>query len=260
LRYWQRAYEGPYESAFIHEEIDSLLPYAANILGLEASPPRQSEIADAVQLLTLTHDSRTQIDLPYPGPHFVFLPFGEDRLFIDYAWIGRRLYDLFFGLRLKDQRFKGDILEEVVRASPTVLPSKPLTSQSGQQRQIDASFAIGDRLIIAECRVIGKSIAFDRGDLQATNFRKIKIREAFADIDEKARWLAANPRGRNYDSSGYHEILPVVISPFVEFPPDTTDRYRITDSISRTMTPEELAEHLLDGSLSGPAFNLVSLA
>ena len=108
---------------------------------------------------------------------------------------------------------------------------------NGEARQIDASFALGDRLVVAKCRAVSKSVAFKRGDPKATEFRRRKLLKAFHDVDEKAHWLADHPMGRNYNASTYREILPLVVSPFVEFAPAPTNAYRISDTLSRVTTP-----------------------
>jgi len=81
------------------------------------------------------------------------------------------------------------LVEESVRKNSTVLPITPLISINKEKKQIDASFSVGDILIIAECRAFALSIGFIRGNPESISFRTEKIQKAIMDIDEKARWL-----------------------------------------------------------------------
>ncbi len=66
----------------------------------------KADISRAFEYFELKEQNCNGIDLAYPGPHYLFLPFGPDRIFIDYAWLDRRLYDLFLGMNIPDQNFK----------------------------------------------------------------------------------------------------------------------------------------------------------
>src|SRR5262249_45393480 len=125
------------------------------------------------------------IDVGYPGPHSVFLPCGQDYKFIDYAHLWRRLYHLFHQVTPSDQNFKGEALEIFTRGERSVLPSGELKAVDSTSRQIDAAFGIGELLVIAECRAVARSIAFDRGDPVALEKRRQVIETALNDIDEK---------------------------------------------------------------------------
>jgi hypothetical protein len=251
LRYWQRAYEGPYVLGdFIKDEIAPLIPEAAHVLGIEEERAVHLDISSAIQFLTLNDANRSNIDVSYSGPHYVFLPFGTDRMFIDYAWIFRQLYNLFVGVRIPDQNFKGDALERLVRTRKSVLPVGACRSRTGGERQIDAAFSAGSRLVIVECRAVWKSIGFERGQPEAIRYRTSMIDRSLDDVDEKARWLASNACGSNYDVRSYDDILPVVVTPFVEFIPSLSPRYWLREGVPRVLTPREL-EDALDTDMFG---------
>jgi hypothetical protein len=146
--------------------------------------------------------------------------FGDDHLFIDYAWMRRRLVDLFIGIPLRDQEFKGVALEEVLRRGGSALPAGPCIAKSGEKRQVDAAFRLGTRLVVVECRAAGWSIGFERGAPEAVKLRRKVVERALTDIGEKAQWLARNPVGTNYDISWATEILPIGVTPFKEFIPN----------------------------------------
>ncbi len=259
FHYWQRAYEGPYLRSFVLDEIEAWLPEGAGILGVDPGMFNSADVHKGFEYLELKVQDRSGIDLAYPGPHYMFLPYGSDRVFIDYAWVGRRLYDFFLGLNLPDQNFKGAALERVVRFKESVLPIGPCKSTSGQEKQVDAAFAIGRRLVIVECRAVGKSVAFDRGDPQAIGYRNQLLERTLGDIDAKARWLADNPVGANYDIRGFEEILPVGASPFVEYIPSLDSRYWVNPKLPRIMTPVELRDALEDGTIAAASPNVIHL-
>jgi hypothetical protein len=143
-------------------------------------------------------------------------------------------------LKLPDQNFKGDILENYIRSNSSFLSNKPLKSINKESRQIDASYSLGENLIIIECRAIWRSLGFERGDRKAVSFREKKINEALSNIDEKALWLKKNPIGKNYDISNHKRIIPVVVTPFIEFIPGMDLKYWLSDNMPRVISPREL--------------------
>lgn len=259
-RYWQRSYEGPYDREFVSHEIHVFLPLAASILQIDESSISDLDIAAAIKFWELDHSNRTEIDLSYSGPHHIFLPFGTDRLFIDFPWVLRRLNDLFVGVWIADQNFKGEALERVIGKYNSVLPTKACESNDGQKRQIDYAVPLGTHLVIAECKAVGRSIGFDRGDPAAIQCRIDNVVErALSEIDDKAKWLASRPSGKNYDLSGYDYILPVAISPFVEFIPSLHHRYWISEDVPRVLTPKEFEYVLASESTVACAYNRIPI-
>ena len=156
----------------------------------------------------------------------------------------RRLYNLFVGVNIPDQNFKGEALEHLVRFSKSVLPPKGCKIENGEKKQVDAAFKVGNRLVIVECKAIGISIGFSRGDSHAIQYRKEQLDNALKQVDEKAQWLATNPIGTNYDISKYVDILPVVVTPFAEYIPSLQSKYWVTDDVPRVITPNELKSAL----------------
>jgi hypothetical protein len=252
VHYWQRAYDGPYTRSFIEQDLKAFLKWGIRSLGLNMKVS-EIDVSGALRFLELTGEKRALIDLAVPGPHSILLPLNEDRVFIDYAWCGPTLYNLFYGVKLEDQNFKGAALEKVVRARKCVLPEGPCKALNGESRQIDASFAVGDTLAVVECRAIGRSFGVDRGDPVALNFRRQKIDQLLAEADSKAAWLGRNPAGINYDVRSFKRILPVTVSPFVEYLPSTSHFYWLSPEVPRVLTPSELRELLSGGALDAIA-------
>ncbi|MBN1315798.1 MAG: hypothetical protein JXA42_10030 [Anaerolineales bacterium] len=259
MRYWQRAYEGPLKWEYVVDEIMAFLQPASQVLGLDQIDLSQLDILAAISFWDLRAAERSDLDITYPGPHCTFLPFGEDRVFIDYAWIARRLYDLFVEVWIPDQNFKGDALESLVCKKISVLPTRPCRSQNGLRKQIDAAFECGDRLIIVECRAVGKSIGYDRGNPEAIEYRRRIVDKALKDADNKAHWLSSNPSGTNYDIRRYRDILPLAVTPFVEFIPSLDSRYWVSTDLPRVMTSGELRKALDDRLFTDVSSNTVPI-
>jgi hypothetical protein len=252
LRFWQRGYEGPHSRDYVMREIGMFLPAALKYLSIQMEAA-DVDLVKVIRFLELTEEKRSRIDPGVYGPHSVFLPYGTDRLFIDYAWIGRVLFNLFFGIELSDQNFKGEALEKHVRAGKSILPVGPCKSLDRTRKQVDAAFEAGDTLIISECRAFALSVGFDRGDPEAIRYRTDRIDKALNDVDEKARWLAKNPRGTNYDILRFRKILPVVVTPFVEYIPSRKETYWLSDNLPRVLSPMEIREALANGSFNAAA-------
>lgn len=258
-RYYQRAY-GISDISSLQEELLSFLSHACQILGLSKSSVTRSEFLAAIDFLTLNNTKRNNMDLSYSGPHYLFLPIQTGKVFVDYTWILRRLYDLFRYVHLPNESFKGDALEKMVNTGRSALPTKPCKSLNGGKKQIDYAIPCGSYLIIAECKAVNMSISFDRGDPQAIEFRTNKVVErALTEVDDKANWLAAHPKGSNYDVSNYSHILPLAISPFVEFMPSRNTRYWLTNDIPRVLTPREFKHFLNELPKITSVFNSVLL-
>ena len=85
-------------------------------------------------------------------------------------------------------------------------------------------------------------LALLRGDPEAIQFRIDRIDQALTEVGDKARWLSLNPVGKNYDVRGYKRIIPVVVTPFVEYIPSLNHRDWLDESLPRVLTPSELNE------------------
>jgi len=236
FKYWKRGYEGPYKNEYIVKQIKKYLPIAIDFLQLKKTNVNLDEAKQEI------------IDTTYPGPHSIFLPFGKDRTFIDYGWMYRRLYNLFWNCKIDDENFKGEALELfVIKNQKLALPNTPLKNINGEKRQIDASFQFENKLLIIECKVFSKSIGFDRGNKEAIQYRKIKYAEAIEQVKEKIGWLIKNKEGTNFNIRKYSKIIGVVITPFSEYIRVDERQFWLTEEIPRILTPFELIK-LLDNN------------
>ncbi len=259
-RYWQRAYEGPYLRSFVYSEVIDFLPAARILLGLNENALNNSDIYKAISFWELGSKKQSDIDLAYSGPHYLFLPLETDQVFIDYTWIDRRLYDFFFDIKIPDENFKGKALERVVQFGDSPLPTTRLKALDKQEKQIDASFSIGNRLVIVECKAAGKDIGFDRGKPDSIRNRIELVERILYEVDKKAKWLSEYPKGTNYDIRQFREILPIAVTPFVEYIPSLDSRYWLKDSLPRVLTPAELKKAVEENSLENITKNLVPIS
>ena len=81
----------------------------------------------------------------------------------------------------------GDALEMAVRKGKSILPTKPCIANTGEECQIDYAVALGSHLVIAECKAVGTSIAFDRGDPQSIKYRTDNVIEL--SLSQVDMWL-----------------------------------------------------------------------
>lgn len=248
FRHLQRSYEGPYLRSYIEQEIEGFLEAAIDWLDL---PLRAKAVGIPATLgfLELTSEKQVDINLRTRGPMSPLLPCTSNRLFIDYCWIFEMLYNLFFEVTPEDQNFKGDALEEIVRQGGSVLPIGPCRALNGEEKQVDAAFDLNPALVIVECRAFARSFGVDLGDSRAIEYRNEKVLAALNEVDSKARWLASSPSGSNYDISRFKMILPVVVTPFVEYLPSLSSFYWLNEEFPRVMTPDELSEAMGRDSL-----------
>ena len=259
IRHWQRAYDAPSHRQDIVGTIIRFRSSGCRILGISEDQITKEKIESAIDFWKLPDSREKDIDLVYSGPHYMFLPF-EDYLFVDYAWILRRLFDLFHGISIPDQNFKGLALETAMQSTKSILPSGPCKSIVGEKRQVDFACEVNGCLIIAECKAVSRSIGFDRGDPKAIQYRAERVvNKSLSEADEKANWLAKNPKGSNYDITHYQKILPVGISPFVEFIPSFETKYWINNDLPRVLTPDEFFELIANHESIRSASNCINL-
>ncbi len=248
-RLWQRAYDGPMKLDLLRDVFKNTLSSGFSTLGV-ASRAEEAELDAAIRFLSLPANREDVISVGNHGPHSVFLPYEKDRIFIDYAFIEARLYWLFHNLNVPDQNFKGSALESYVRDRPSILPVKPCKAADGSSRQVDAAFAVGNVLVVVECKVKAQSFGFERGDPVAIEQRNMFVDQALRQVDDKAIWLSQHARGLNYDISRFDWILPLVVTPFVEFIRVKDANHWLDDVTPRVITPWELRAGLADGLFS----------
>ncbi len=252
-----RGYEGPYRMSDITKHIynnkeitENILDYKFDING------RKIELA--CKYLTLENKkSVTYYDF---GSLKLFVKAFEDRYYIDYSIIPTILLNLFNSIDLNKHNFRGKTLEDAI-GTVSYLPTKPCKSLAGTQKQIDFSFKFEDILIIAECKVVAKKPGYFSGSILGIEHRKMNVIEkGLHEVNEKAVWLKKNPNGTNYNLIGIKYILPVAISPFVEFIHSLNEYYWINNAVPRVLSLSEFMKFIETLKRDEMKFNLLDVS
>ena len=261
VRYWQRAYDGPFPPGSLLDEVKAHLVNASKVLTIDASVIKEEELLAAIKFWTLEQEKQDDIDLLVSGPHEMVIPVVNDQMIVDLAWTYWRLNRLFHGVWISDQNYKGEALEKALRNKGSVLPHGECRSADGTAVQIDGAFAIGKHLVIVECKAVGWALGCERGDPTSIRYRNDKVvGRILREVDDKAAWLARHPIGTNYDISGFADIIPIGISPFVEYIPSIAPYFWVFQDLPRVMTLEELRHCLEKGMFSSDVSNAVPIS
>jgi hypothetical protein len=168
------------------------------------------------------------------------------RVVLDYAALLSLLRSFAHGLdnvSEKGTRFEAYV-RRVVGEIPGATPlwfSKKLRHPDGTSREIDASFLKGEALFICELKCVGLSWAFSEGTREALDFRRGKCEDGLRQVDSKASWLAEHTSGLNYElPQGTTAIVPLLVSPFVEYIWSREPNLWLSDEVPRICTPGEL--------------------
>ncbi len=238
---YQRAYSTLVKYKSIIQTVKKHKKKVENIMGITSVD--EQEYLKAIDFWTLNERKKQDIDLVYPGPHYIFLLVKDNFYFIDYAWIYRRLYDLFQGIDMKGQYYKAKLLENSFRELNAYLPTNPCRGNDGTSKQIDYSIKIRNILLVIECKAVAKSIGFERGSINAINYRKEKVViRSIKEAEEKCKWLINHKIGKNYDITSIDYLLPIGVSTFPEYIHTKDNWFWITKNIPRVLTPDELKD------------------
>ena len=122
---------------------------------------------------------------------------------------------------------------------------KKLKGIDGTFKEIDVSFYDKNVLFILELKCIKRSLSYITGDFKALKYRKDKFTQALKDVDDKTNWILNHKEGHNFKLPDFINIIvPVVISPFIEYIWDVDDHYWICSNVPRICTITELFELL----------------
>ena len=239
-RCWTVALEAGLSRSAITDAVMWAMPAVGPAFG--GSSSTRQEVDAAIDLLTLTADKRSDQEPFLGGPMSAVLPTG-DQYTIDFGWMPRILDTLFYGVTTENQNFKAGALEQLlVRDVGNEFPQRQCVAHDGSSREIDASFIRGAVLVLVECKANGKSLAYERGNLQAVKSRQHLVEKAIDEARDKADWLAKRPTGTNYAvPAGVKFICPIAVTPFPEFVPPIV-KFWLTEELPRVLTPAELVE------------------
>jgi len=256
--FFLRAYNGPIVKNEIIQELENFKELASLNLNLTEEEKKLINIEEGFDFLCL---SNTQIiDLLFTAPLKLFIPVSSERYIIDYCKIPNILDDLMFGIKINDENFKGDLFENSLVNKKPILPTGLLKAQDETTKQVDYSIKYSDILIICECKLKEMSIGYYKGNLQSIETRRTNvINKAINEADEKARWLARRPIGKNYDISNFKYILPIGISAFKEFVHSKMNKYWINKNTPRILMPKELDNIINKKEIDLKSYNLIKV-
>ncbi len=155
--------------------------------------------------------------------------------------------------QIKGGTFEHDAAEYVkrhLRAGTFWKSSTLLKFDSGgpPEREMDLSIVVGDLLVVVECKSYGVPPMYERAKPEFLWARREKLVEALRQVDSLARRLAASPFGRNYEvPESVQYIVPLVLSPGVEYVEVDDPSHWLTDDVPRVCTPSELIQVLEQG-------------
>jgi hypothetical protein len=72
----------------------------------------------------------------------------------------------------------------------------------------------------------------------------MQIDKKLDQAQETCQYPSSHLTGSNYDFADVEEFVPIVVSPFVEWLPDTSVRYWISKEHPRVMSVDELEKYL----------------
>ncbi len=257
FQFWMRAYSGPDTPSFLKKILLKVAPDVAELLNDDSFDPANPDFERGWSFLKWSPLKSKEIDLLYPGPHSMILPCGSDKVFVDYAWLGRRIYDLLYGISIENQTFKGVLLEKAAQKHGTELPVGPCKALDGTSKQIDVAVGFGDLLVIVECKTKERSIGFEKGQIRATKFRYDVLKEFLSDVDKKVYWLTERPVGKNYDLSNYKAAVGIVVTPFVEYVPKGDNWWWLDEEQPRVLGIGEFYSAIQKSSLADAKMNII---
>ncbi len=211
----------------------------------------QDKVAAVVSALRYNDTDFRSIDLWTRSGLKLILPTNWG-LLIDFHAIPEILGDFFKPLakvggeigQLKGEDFEREVglaLEAEVPGAQVIWRGKVVARGTPQEREVDIGVVRDATLFILECKAHALDPAFDRGEPDALEKRRVLNARALRQSDSLAQFLAANPKGNDYEvPEGVSFIVSAAVSPFPEYVHERSDRFFLLDRTPRVCTPEEM--------------------
>jgi hypothetical protein len=182
--------------------------------------------------------------------------FGDDTILLDVSQIHRKLLDTLLNLQfdaemrtLKGSTFEGIVSSEVRQHCKAVTFPIPDSldlikiGEIGPFAEADLYIAKGKFLFVVDCKAHCINNRYLKGEAEVVERRWRKVKEWLIKSDARAKMIAQNPVGGNYQIPLECEyIIPVVCSSMVEYISEDEAMTQLTESIPRICTIEELIE------------------
>lgn len=110
--------------------------------------------------------------------------------------------------------------------------------------EIDIAIRKVRQVFICECFSMWMPLNFEIGDPKTIEMRTAQIDRKIDQATETCEYLSTHPLGSNYDYRDVGNFVPLVISPFVEWLPTTSNRYWLSKRQPRVMSVDELVKFL----------------
>lgn len=208
------------------------------------------EVAEEIaEWFSLGERLRDQISLATRGPRPLFIRIEGGSTVLDYAAMVPILTStiaMTAGVAEKGIGFEQQAAQFLSRQGANIWSQgRVLHHHDGTSKQVDVAVVAGELLFICEAKSHSMSWAFEIGDDRALAFRKGKMIDALDQAEEKARWIAERRHGTNYEvPAGVRALVPVALSPFVEYIWSASQDLWLTADVPRVCTPTELASAL----------------
>lgn len=212
----------------------------ASDFGIQGDLIKNTEIYKALSYISFSNKKQSLLDLHYCSLYYPLYEFNDFYL-IDFVWIYRFFLTMFFKVQMKDQNFKGIILENSVKHTRSTLPTTRIRAKDGSEKQIDYSFLKDETLFILECKAVSMSVAFEAGDITAVKYRaKEVVNKSLLEVDEKTDWLLSHKEILQEYAPSAIFIVGIGVSAFVEYIPSKEKKYWLNDEIPRVLLPKEI--------------------
>lgn len=239
------------------EYVEDLAPWVRywweNVRDEQITADSALQIARAgLQALTYDDQTRHDISLWDRIPARVVIPAG-DAMLVDFTEVGVNLRDLFRAVgfldgspaNVKAKNFEAEVVRRGREAGLVMWEhDKELIAPDGSKRDVDASFVIGQRLYVIECKAFSQHPRVDRGEYAALMTRGDTLDRYLTQAETLAQFVRDNPTGRNYAVPNVDDIEFCLCTPGVEWIRSRDPAYWLTEDVPRVCALDELLDFL----------------
>jgi hypothetical protein len=249
LSEWKELYQRGYV-VYPTAGLEATIAETANVISddwLGVGKHCMAEDASRVHaFLTLASEKRKQPGLWSLGPRYVFLPY-ERATVVDFQALLVVLQNFLVNVS-HEQSSKGTAFEVEFRkyaadSQLNVLPQRILNDGSAN-READALIRCKTTLFICECRAMERPMDFEIGRVKTIKVRTADLSEKVHQSHTLAAFLRKTPRGANYDFSWAEKVVPLVVSPFVEWIWARGEELWLDSNTPRILSAEEAVRYM----------------
>lgn len=219
--------------------VDILIERLSMIFSIEFD---HGKIQNVLSSFALSDDIQKKISPWSNGPRSLVIP-SEDICVVDLVSLPAYLRSIF--TFMPDQfGDSGTVFEKLFREALVRrnynITYGDLITKNGSKRELDASVIIKDRMYLFECVSIERPLDYEIGKPKSMKTRIIRLSEKLAQASSLRDFILEHPSGRNYDFSDIREVVPIVVSPFVEWIWETGPELWLDSKTPRILAPDEV--------------------